>query len=110
MIRLAILGCTGSIGQQALDIVRSFPEQFQVIGLAGGKNSGPLVEQVNQFKPKLVYSTVKITSPKKTTATSMEEMVSCPEIDLVVIATTGKAGLAPALAAIRAGKKIAIAN
>jgi len=110
MIKLAILGCTGSIGQQTIDIVRSFPEKFKVVGLAGGKNSSLLVEQVNEFKPKLIYSTGKITSSRNVSISSMEEIASHPEIDLVVIATTGKAGLTPALAAIRAGKKIALAN
>jgi 1-deoxy-D-xylulose-5-phosphate reductoisomerase len=110
MIRLAILGSTGSIGQQTLDIVRSFPEKFKVLGLAGGKNTGLLAEQVKQFQPQLVHSTTKCNLPDQIKFTSMEEMASHPQVELVVIATTGKAGLAPALAAIKAGKKIALAN
>jgi 1-deoxy-D-xylulose-5-phosphate reductoisomerase len=110
MIRLAILGSTGSIGQQTLDIVRSFPEKFKVLGLAGGRNAGLLAEQIRQFQPQLVYSATKCNLPHKLEFTSMEEMVSHPQVDLVVIATTGKAGLAPAFAAIKAGKKIALAN
>lgn len=110
MTRLAILGCTGSIGLQTLDIVKRFPNKFKVVGLAGGKNSGLLAKQVNQFKPKLAYSAAKRTLPEKAKAASMEEIASYAEVDLVVIATTGKIGLAPALAAIRAGKKIALAN
>ena len=108
--RLAILGSTGSIGQQALDIVRSFPDKFRVVGLAGGRNTALLSEQVNEFQPKLVYSTLKLSLPNKAKFSSMEEIASHPEVDLVVIATSGKAGLAPALAAIGAGKKIALAN
>ena len=108
--RLAILGSTGSIGQQALDIVRSFPDKFRVVGLAGGRNTALLSEQVNEFQPKLVYSTLKLSLPNKAKFYSMEEIASHPEVDLVVIATSGKAGLAPTLAAIGAGKKIALAN
>ncbi len=110
MKRLAILGSTGSIGQQTLDIVRDLPDRFEVVGLAGGENAGLLAEQVSQFQPKLVYSTIKPSLPAKTKFSSMEEIAIHPEVDLVVIATTGKTGLAPTLAAIRAGKKIALAN
>lgn len=110
MKRLAILGSTGSIGQQTLDIVRDLPDKFEVIGLAGGENAGLLAEQVSQFQPKLVFSTIKPSLPAQTKFSSMEEIAIHPEVDLVVIATTGKTGLAPSLAAIRAGKKIALAN
>ncbi|MBL7208812.1 MAG: 1-deoxy-D-xylulose-5-phosphate reductoisomerase [Dehalococcoidia bacterium] len=110
MKRLAILGSTGSIGQQTLDIVRTFPNKFEVIALAGGKNSGLLAEQVSQFQPQLVYSTLKLDLPGKAKYLSMEDMASHPEVDLVVIATTGKTGLMPTLAAIRASKQIALAN
>ncbi len=54
MKRLAILGSTGSIGTQTLDVVRRFPEQFQVHGLAAGRNVALLLEQVRRFRPRLV--------------------------------------------------------
>ncbi len=54
-IRLAILGSTGSIGKQTLDIVRAFPEHFRIVGLSAGQNSKLLNEQINEFKPELVY-------------------------------------------------------
>ncbi len=110
MKNLAILGSTGSIGQQTLDIVRSFPGRFRVVGLAGGKNTDLLAEQISEFQPWLAYSSLKLTLPSKTQFSSMEEIASHSEIDLVVIATTGKTGLSPTLAAIRAGKRIALAN
>ena len=110
MKRLAILGSTGSIGQQTLDIVRDFPDKFRVIGLACGENTGLLTEQVRQFQPQLVYSTHEASLPDKTKLSSMEEIASHPEVDIVVVATAGKAGLAPTLAAIVAGKKVALAN
>jgi 1-deoxy-D-xylulose-5-phosphate reductoisomerase len=108
--KLAILGSTGSIGQQALDIVRSFPDKFKIVGLAGGKNTNLLAEQISQFQPQLIYSPLKFSLPDKTKFSSMEEIAIHPEVDLVVIATSGKTGLAPTLAAIRSGKKVALAN
>jgi 1-deoxy-D-xylulose-5-phosphate reductoisomerase len=110
MKRLALLGSTGSIGQQVLDIVGNFPDKFKVVGLAGGKNVGLLAKQISQSQPRLVYSTFKLSLPDKTKFSSMEEIATHPEVDIVVIATSGKVGLAPALAAIKAGKRIAIAN
>jgi len=110
MKRLAILGSTGSIGQQTLEIVRSFPDKFSVVGLAGGENTGLLAKQISQFQPQLVYSTSKLSLSNKAKFSPMEEIASHPEVDLVVIATSGKIGLTPTLAAIRASKKIALAN
>ena len=111
MKKLAILGSTGSIGQQTLDIVRAFPDRFQVVGLSGGRNTSLLAAQIDEFKPQLFYSpTHKLSSLDKSKLVSMEEMASHSEIDLVVIATSGKVGLMPALAAAKAGKQIALAN
>ena len=53
--QLAILGSTGSIGQQTLEVVRAFPHRFRVIGLTAGKNIDLLVKQVSEFRPRLVY-------------------------------------------------------
>jgi len=108
--KLAVLGSTGSIGQQVLDIVKDFPGKFRAVGLAGGKNTSLLAKQINQFQPELVYSPLKLNIPDKTKFSSMEEIATHPEVDIVIIATSGKAGLAPTLAAIRSGKKIALAN
>jgi len=108
--KLAILGSTGSIGQQVLDIVRDFPDKFRIIGLAGGKNTSLLIEQISQFKPELAYSYDKLNLPDNVKLSSMEEIVTHPEVDMVVVATSGKVGLTPTLAAIRSGKKIALAN
>ena len=107
---LAILGSTGSIGQQTLDIVRNFPEKFRVIGLAGGRNTSLLTQQANEVHPKFIFSTHKTSLPQGTMHITLEEMASHPDVDLVVIATSGKAGLNPTLAAIKAGKRIALAN
>src|SRR4030042_704801 len=108
--KIAVIGSTGSIGQQSLDIIKDFPEKFRIVGLAGGKNTSLLVKQISQFQPKLAYSSLKFDLPDKTKFSSMEEMATHPDVEIVIIATSGKTGLAPTLAAIRSGKKIALAN
>jgi 1-deoxy-D-xylulose-5-phosphate reductoisomerase len=108
--KLSIIGSTGSIGQQVLDIVRDFPDKFRIIGLAGGKNTDLLSDQIRQFQPKIVYSAHKFNLPDNTKFSSMEEIATHPEVDIVVVATSGKIGLTPTLAAIRSRKKIALAN
>lgn len=108
--KVAILGSTGSIGQQALDVIRSFPGRFQVIALAAGKNLGLLEEQILEFRPKMSYSSAKLDFSYDGEVSSLEEIASHPEVDLVVLATSGKVGLSPLLAALRAGKAIALAN
>lgn len=107
---IAILGSTGSIGQQTLDIVRCFPHLFKVVALAGGENKQLLTKQIDEFKPKFVYSKYRTIIPREIRFIPMEEIASHSDIDVVVIATTGKAGLFPTLAAIKMGKKIALAN
>ncbi|MEE8470785.1 MAG: 1-deoxy-D-xylulose-5-phosphate reductoisomerase, partial [Dehalococcoidia bacterium] len=112
MKRLAILGSTGSIGQQTLEVVRAFPQRFEVVALAGGRNTSLLKEQVAEFSPRLVFSesSARFEGMGEADHLPMEEIVAHPEVDLVVVATSGKAGLGPTLAAIRAGKTVALAN
>ncbi len=110
--RLAILGSTGSIGQQTLEVVRALPHQFRVVGLAAGKNTGLLTKQINEFKPRFVYS--QNAMPHLANAEyeflSLEDIACHPQVDTVVIATSGKSGLSPTLAAVKAGKNVALAN
>jgi len=110
---LAILGSTGSIGTQTLQVVRNLAGRFRVVGLGAGQNLGLLSEQIAEFKPKYVYhqttGNIKL-SAHNCIFLPMEEIASHPDVDIVVIATSGKAGLAATLAAVRAGKKVAIAN
>ncbi|TET42775.1 MAG: 1-deoxy-D-xylulose-5-phosphate reductoisomerase [Dehalococcoidia bacterium] len=108
--KVAVLGSKGSIGQQALDVIRAFPGRFQVIGLAAGKNLGLLKEQILEFGPKMSYSSAKLDFSYEGEVSSMEGIASHPEVDLVILATSGKVGLNPLLAALRAGKAIALAN
>lgn len=110
--RLAILGSTGSIGQQTLEIVRALPQHFKVVGLAAGKNFNLLQQQAAEFKPEMVYFLNQSgrTKIEGSRLVSMEEMASHEKVDIVVGATSGQAGLNPILAAIKADKKIALAN
>ena len=112
-IRVAILGSTGSIGRQALDIVASIPDQFQVMALAAGSNVGLLQQQLEQFHPSFVHAA----GPGSLANASLSAEVAAPEdiavhpdLDVLLVGTTGKAGLLPALAALKAGKAVALAN
>jgi 1-deoxy-D-xylulose-5-phosphate reductoisomerase len=109
--QVAVLGSTGSIGRQTLEVISALPHRFSVIGLAAGHNTDLLAEQINQFKPRLVHSQGKISlTSAKYEVLSLEEIASHPEVDIVVIATSGKWGLKPTLAAVKAGKRLALAN
>ena len=111
--RLAVLGSTGSIGQQTLDVVRALPERFRVVGLAAGENIDLLAEQVAEFQPEVVScsSTDRSwLSGPGCEFLSLEDMARHPDVDTVVMATSGTAGLSPTLAAVKAGKNIALAN
>ncbi len=112
--RLAILGSTGSIGQQTLEVIRALPDQFQVVGLAAGKNTPLLAKQISEFKPRFVYCQDKRAGAHLANEAyqllSLEEIASHPQVETVVIATSGKSGLSPTLAAVKAGKNVALAN
>jgi len=112
--RLAILGSTGSIGRQTLQVVRALPHRFQVVGLAVGKNLGLLAKQIEEFKPEFVYYQDKKAPPQlphtEYEFLSLEDIACHPQVDTVVIATSGKAGLSATLSAVKAGKNIALAN
>ena len=110
--QVAVLGSTGSIGRQTLEVISAHPRRFRIIGLAAGKNLDLLTRQISQFKPRLVHFQDKKArlANDKCKFLSLEEMASHPEVDIVVIATSGKWGLQPTLAAVRAGKRLALAN
>jgi len=109
--RVAVLGSTGSIGRQTLEVISALPHHFSVIGLAAGKNTSLLAEQISQFKPKFIYFQDKNPpTGAKCEFLSLEEMASHPEVDIVVLATSGRWGLKSTLAAVKAGKRLALAN
>jgi 1-deoxy-D-xylulose-5-phosphate reductoisomerase len=92
--------------------VRAFPDRFRIVGLAGGGNTTLLQEQVAEFKPQLVFYMPSKERPsfEGCRFIPIEEMAAHPDVDMVVSATPGSSGLEPTIAAIRAGKDVALAN
>ncbi|TVR36459.1 MAG: 1-deoxy-D-xylulose-5-phosphate reductoisomerase [Cryomorphaceae bacterium] len=119
---IAILGSTGSIGTQALEVLAAHPDVFELEVLTANSNADLLIEQARAFKPNVVVITdeskyrlvsdsladtdVKVYAGKE----ALNQVVEMEPIDMVLTALVGYAGLAPTLAAIRAGKHIALAN
>lgn len=116
MKRIVILGSTGSIGTQALDIVRQHPDKFKVVGLTANHNIQKLKEQIYEFKPKAVcISDKEKASSFKTDAILFQGEEGLKEIasldsDLLINALVGSSGLIPTLTAIRKGITIGLAN
>ena len=108
--KIAILGSTGSIGRQALDVIRALPDELKVVALTGNKNLKLLEKQIREVQPKMFCSSVKPDVSYGGEFLSVEEIASHPEVDLVIVATAGKAGLSPTLAALQAGKTVALAS
>jgi 1-deoxy-D-xylulose-5-phosphate reductoisomerase len=108
--KIAILGSTGSIGRQALDVIRALPDGLKVVALTGNKNLKLLEKQIREFQPKMFYSSVKPDISYGGEFLSPEEIASHPEVDFVIVATAGKAGLSPTLAALQTGKTVALAS
>lgn len=114
---LVVLGSTGSIGQQTLDVAREMKEHVKVYGLAAGRNAGLLEQQVEEFRPAMVaVSNVAVDEshfPHSKLCRGEQgliEMAANPDVHLVVVGTTGRVGLLPTLAALQAGKLVALAN
>jgi len=107
--KISILGSTGSIGRQALEVIEKLSDKFEIISLAAGANTDLLNEQIAKFKPKYAYSTEpnKISGAKYQ---SLEEICSDKTNDLILVAVSGKIGLKPTITAINNGIKIALAN
>jgi 1-deoxy-D-xylulose-5-phosphate reductoisomerase len=120
--RLAILGSTGSIGTQTLDVAERYPEHFRVEVLIAGNNTDLLARQAKKFKPSLViisnenqYKKLKDElSGTRTEVCSgpeaIEQAAASSDVDTVVASIVGYSGLRPTVSAVRAGKKIALAN
>ena len=121
MRNVVLLGSTGSIGTSTIKVAEDLPDKIRLLGLAAGNNMELLLEQTRKHRP----GTISIANPAKAKelrdilGTSTEvlsgpegllRLATLPEADTVLIAIVGTAGLQPALAAIRAGKDIAIAS
>ena len=121
MKKVVLLGSTGSIGTSTCKVVEDLPNDLELIGLAAGRNVNLLREQVAQFNPQMVSVTDPAAAKEFVNEFNGTPNVQCgdegllalatlPEADIVLIAIVGTAGLQPALAAIRAGKDIAVAS
>ncbi len=108
--KIAVLGSTGSIGRQALDVVRALPHEAKVIALAGNKNVRLLEKQIREFQPEMFWPAVKPSTDYSGQLLPAEEIARHPDVDFVIVATAGKPGLGPTLAALRAGKTVALAS
>lgn len=123
-MKLAVLGATGSIGVSTLDVVARHPERFQIIALSGHRQVQLLAAQCRQFRPKHAVvgsadDAVRLATLLRADgvatevhhgAAALEQIAVLPEVDAVMAAIVGAAGLAPTIAAARSGKRILLAN
>jgi 1-deoxy-D-xylulose-5-phosphate reductoisomerase len=110
---IVVLGSTGSIGTQTLDVIRALPDRFRVVGLAAGTRLDLLRDQIAEFKPRMVWAadpSAAAAIAGAATVVSMDRMVQEPDVDHVMVATTGRVGLSPTLEALRLGKEVALCN
>ena len=120
--KISILGSTGSIGQSTLAVVEQFPDRFKVVALAAGNNTELLEKQIRRFRPAVasVVGEQAVGDLKKrcgdlpvrvfSGVEGMIQVAAAEEADITVSAIVGTAGLVPTMAAVRAGKDIALAN
>lgn len=122
--RLAVLGSTGSIGTSTLDVVARHPDRFEVVGLAAATQVERLLAQCERFRPRLAVLASATHAAKlqaalrarglptrvESGAAAIEQLAAWGEVDSVMAAIVGAAGLAPCLAAARAGKRLLLAN
>jgi 1-deoxy-D-xylulose-5-phosphate reductoisomerase len=104
MKRIAVLGSTGSIGQQTLDVVRWHPDEFQVCALVAARPSELFQSQVAEFRPSVTVLT-SVDGPER-----LIEIATDPQVDLLLVATSGTVGFRPTIAALDNGKPVALAN
>ena len=122
MKNIVVMGSTGSIGTQALDVVRAFQDRLKVVALAAGKSVDKMETQIREFHPKYAvmwtkeaYEALKIKVSDTDTKVlwgmdGLMEIAVCKEADVVLTAVVGMIGIRPTIAAIEAGKDIALAN
>jgi 1-deoxy-D-xylulose-5-phosphate reductoisomerase len=122
MKKISLLGSTGSIGTNVLDVIERNPEKFQILGMSAGNNVDLFAKQIRKFKPRVValFDTKKIPTLKERISDLDIEILSgeegsitvatLPEADVVVSGVMGSAGLLPAIYALKSGKNLALAN
>ncbi len=116
-INLVLLGSTGSIGRQTLDVVRAMPDRFNILGLAAGRNLDALEAQAHEFHPRYIWAASddesrlsQIANASGSALTPMDEMAADPDGHVLVVGTAGRAGLEPTLTALERGGAVALAN
>ena len=109
MKTLAIIGSTGSIGTQTLDVVRQFPGHLSITAMAAGDNTEAFNKLIDEFNPKYVNcnNNASITNTN-VSFLNLVDMCSLPEVDIVVMATSGLIGLEPTIAALKSGKNLSL--
>ncbi|HET7768337.1 MAG TPA: 1-deoxy-D-xylulose-5-phosphate reductoisomerase, partial [Chloroflexota bacterium] len=118
LTRVAVLGSTGSIGRQTLDVIREQSERFRVVALAAGSSATLLAEQAAEFHPDVVCLTgAESTDSLKRGPWALlrgekelETLAALPQADVVLVATSGRVAMPATLAAVTAGKDVALAN
>lgn len=114
--KISIIGSTGSIGTQALEVIEKLQDKFEIIALAGGHNVELLKKQAKKFKPKYICHNAQTGNCEGNSykilhgSEGLEEICSNKENDIILVACSGKIGLRPTLTAIRNGIDIALAN
>ena len=108
--KISIIGSTGSIGTQALEVIEKLDDKFEIIALAGGSNVELLKRQAEKFRPKYIYAAKEINVNGIETLASLDDIASNKENDIILVACSGKIGLKPTLKAIENGIDIALAN
>lgn len=116
-INLVLLGSTGSIGRQTLDVVRAMPDRFNILGLAAGRNLDALEAQAREFRPRYIWAAsedearvARIGQDSGAAVAPMDEMAADPVGDVLVVGTAGRAGLEPTLTSLERGGAVALAN
>ncbi len=109
---VVLLGSTGSVGTQTLDVIRALPDHFRVLGLAAGRNVDLLASQIAEFTPYRYYAADgrEPANSGDCRPASLIELATLNDVDLVVAAMSGADALEPAIAALRAGIPVALAN
>ncbi|NLI53080.1 MAG: 1-deoxy-D-xylulose-5-phosphate reductoisomerase [Clostridiales bacterium] len=115
--RISVLGCTGSIGRQSLDVIASHPEEMALFGIAANTGVDSLIRLANEYRPRVVACETEFDAsllPAGTEALlgpgSTERLAALTDADVVVNGISGFAALAPLVASLRAGKRVALAN
>ncbi len=115
--QISVLGCTGSIGKQALDVIASHPEEMALFGIAANRDVESLLQQVKTYHPRVVACETEFDASVLPAGTEVimgigatEQLAAMSEADVVVNGVSGFAALAPLVASLKAGKRVALAN